>query len=58
MEVEMQDADYYRERAMQERRAAERSANPSAQEAHRMMAARYERLAAGERLKMGIVERH
>ena len=57
MEGEMQDTGYYRERAQQERQAAERSADPSARKAHEVMAVRYERLAAGERLPMGVVER-
>lgn len=54
----MQDTAYYRERAQQERQAAARSADPAVRTAHEVMAGRYERLAAGERLPMGIVERN
>lgn len=57
-EGEMHDTAYYRERAHQERQAAARSADPAVRTAHEVMAGRYERLAAGERLPMGIVERY
>ncbi len=54
----MESTEYYHVRAEQERRAATQSADLSARKAHETMAVRYERLAAGERLTMGIVERN
>lgn len=51
-------AGYYRERAQQERQAGELSDDPSAREAQEVIAVQYERLASGERLPMGIVERY
>lgn len=51
------DLDYYRTRADEERERAESSSDPAVRAAHRTMAERYDRLAAGEKLSLGIVER-
>ncbi len=52
------DTDYYRQRADSERRAAEASADVTARRAQEALAERYDRLLAGEELKLGIVERN
>ncbi len=51
------DLDYYRMRAAEERARAEAAIDPAVRAVHREMAERYERVAAGERLSLGIVER-
>lgn len=51
------DLDYYRTRAAEERARAEAATDPAVRAAHRAMAERYERVANGEKLTLGIVER-
>ncbi|HEV7287083.1 hypothetical protein [Sphingomonas sp.] len=51
------DLDYYRTRASEERARAAAASDPAVRRAHQAMAERYERVAAGERLTLGIVER-
>ena len=49
--------DYYRTRAAEERARAAAATDTAVRRAHEEMAAPYERGAAGEQLKLGIVER-
>ena len=51
------DLDYYRTRATVERARAAAATDPAVRRAHQAMAERYERVAAGEKLSLGIVER-
>ena len=51
------DLDYYRTRAAEERARAAAASDPAARRAHEEMAERYERVAAGDRLTLAIVER-
>lgn len=51
------DLDYYRTRAAEERARAEAATDPAVRRAHEQLAERYERIAAGEQLTLGIVER-
>ncbi len=51
------DLDYYRTRAAEERARAQAATDPAVRAAHKAMAERYERVAAGEKLTLGIVER-
>ena len=51
------DLDYYRTRAAEERARAAAAQDPAVRRAHQAMAERYEQVAAGEKLSLGIVER-
>lgn len=51
-ETDMADTPYYRQRAAQERKAAERSSCPEARRIHETMAARYSVLADGSELPL------
>lgn len=51
------DLDYYRTRAKEERARADAANDPAVRAAHQAMAERYERVAKGEKLTLGIVER-
>lgn len=51
------DLDYYRTRAAEEQARAASAQDPAVRRAHQAMADRYQRVAAGEKLTLGIVER-
>jgi len=51
------DQIYYRDRAAKSRELATASQDISARRAHLTLAERYDRLAAGEKVKLTIVER-
>lgn len=51
------DRDYYRQRAAKSRDLAQASQDVSARHAHLILAERYDRLAAGEKVELTIVER-
>lgn len=50
-------SEYYAQRAEQERAMADAAKDPCARQSHHTLAQRYERIANGEKLKLGIVER-